>query len=193
MFSLGLDYESSGFCCEALDYYRSTVKLFDSTRAILHSEDVWKISFCDLYRVAYNALWRTLLKNGEVVDALCAADQGRAQALMDILTKQYGIESLAFMSVEPKETISYIFNDLSTQTVFVALDENTINFSVLRKERKVHFKHREVENGISGLQLLKESTLKEIGAGVRVRCENRSMDEITDDPPSNRASGDENV
>ena len=34
--------------------------------------------------------------------------------------------------------------------------------------------------------MLMKATLKEIGAGVRVKCENRSMDELRDEPLSTR-------
>ena len=192
-YSLGLAYESYGSCCVALDYYRSSVKLFNSTRALLDSEDTWKISFRELTREAYTALWRTLLKNGETDEALCAAEQGRAQALMDVLKNQYGVDVLPSTSDEPKKTMTYILNDLTSQTVFVALDGNTINFWILRRGRGVHFEQKEIENGIDGLGLLMETTLKEIGAGVGVRCENRSLDALTDHPPSNREAAEDKM
>ena len=193
-YSLGRDLELSGSCCEALDYYQSSVKLFDSTRALLQLEDAWKISFRHLYRLAYTALWRILLLNGETDQALCAAEQGRAQALMDILKKQYDIDVLPTTSVKSKGTISYILNALPTLTSFIALDENTINFWVLSKGQEVHFKRQEIEHGTAhedAASMLIESTLKQIGAGVGVKCENRSMDELSDEPPTNREADEE--
>ena len=188
-YSLGSDYESSGSYCEALDYYRWSVKHLNSTRGLLQSEDAWKISFRDLYRVAYTALWRTLLKNGDVEEALCAAEEGRAQALMDVLKKNYHIDLLPAAPAGPKETICYTLDHLSTETGFLALDGNTINIWVLRKGKEVHFEQKEIHHGSA--DLLMASTLKEIGAGVGVRCENRSMDEPTENPPSNREAVEE--
>ena len=190
-YSLGRDYESSGSFCEALDCYRSSVKLLDSTRALLQSEDAWKISFRDLYCFAYTALWRALLKNGETDEALSAVEQGRAQALMDILKEQYGIDALPSTSVEPKDTISFISNHLSGETVFLACDENTISHWVLKKGGEVHFQQKEIDHG--SVILFMENTFKEIGAGLDVRCENRSMDELTEDQPSNREAVEEKV
>ena len=95
----------------------------------------------------YTALWRTLLKNGETDEALIAAEQGRAQALMDILKKQYGIVVQPSTSVEPKETISYMLKDSSIQTVFIALDEDTINLWLLSKGKKIQFKRKKTEMG----------------------------------------------
>ena len=186
--SLGLDYEATGSFSKALDYYRSSVKLFDYTRALLQTEDTWKISFHDRCQIAYTALWRVLLKAGETDEALCAAEKGRAKALMDVLKRQYGVDALPSGTVEPKETISYILNELSMQTVFLALDKsshiNKINFWVLRNGREVLSKQKEIEHGDASM--LMEATLKEIGAGVRAKCENRSMDELSDQPQTTR-------
>ena len=181
---LGRDFEFSGSLCDALGYYRSGVKLFDSTRAILQSEDEWKISLRDHYRNAYTALVRTLLKNGETDAALCAAEQGRAQALVDFLRSQYGVFGERSMEVQ-----SYILSDLSTPTVFLALDGSTINLWVLRRERGVEFNQKEIEDRSlhdDPATLLMETAFKELGAGVGVRCENRSLDEQSDDLSSHR-------
>ena len=183
---LGRDFEFSGSLCDALYYYRSSVKLFDKTRALLQPEDVWKISLREGYRVAYTALVRTLLRNGESNAALCAAEQGRAQAMIDFLKSKYGV--LGETSVEVQ---SYILSDLSMQTAFLALDGNTINFWFLRRKRGVHFIQKEIEHGSphdDPTTLLMETAFKEIEAGVGVRCENRSLDKESDDLSSNRGA-----
>ena len=185
-YNLGLDYESKASFSEALDYYRSSIRIFDCTRALLQTEDAWKIGFHDMYREEYTALWRILLKTGKTDEALCAAEQGRAQALMDVLKRHYGVDTLPSTSVEPKEMIAAMLNNSTIQTVFIAVDEsiNTISFWMLRKDREVLFIQKEIEHGDASILL--DATLQEIGAGVRIKCENRSMDELTDDLPSNR-------
>ena len=191
-YSRGHVFESLGCFSEAADYYRSSVKLFKQARALLQSKDAWKIGFRDLYQVAYTALWRTLLKNGESEEAtLCAAEQARAQALMDIMKRQYDIAVEQTMSVDPKETISYILKNLSTQTVFMALDRDTVTVWLLNKGKEIQLNGKKIEHGSA--TLLMETVLKEIGAGVGVRCENRSLDELSDDPSSKREAVGENV
>ena len=188
--SLGLDYEMSASFSEAIDCYQSSIRVLEKTRILLQSEDAWKRSFRDIHQIAYTALWRTLLKNGKPYEALCAAEQGRAQALMDMLKTQYAVDSKPSASDETNETISKMLNDLTTHTVFLALDESvhqdTIRFWVLRKGREVLSLQKEIEHGDASM--LMEDTLKKIGAGDRVKCENRSMDELTDDRPSTRES-----
>ena len=183
---LGLDYESLASFSEAIDCYQSSIEILDSARALLQSEDAWKIGFRDLNSHPYTGLWRTLLKKGEVKEALCAAEKGRAQALIDVLKTQYGVDSQPSILVEPKETISQMLNDLPTQAVFVALDEayGTINFWVLGKSRDLHFEQTKIEPGLASLLL--ETTLTKIDVRGRVICENRSMDELSEDSRSKR-------
>ena len=183
-YSLGRAYEWSGSFSEALDCYQSSVKLFENTRALLQSEDSWKISFRDRHRDVYTALWRSLLKTGKTDEVLCAAQQGRAQALIEVLKEQYGEDSLPSASAEPKEAI----NDLiTTQTVFTALDEseNTISFWVLRKGEEVLFKQTKIEPGTATFLL--EAT----GAGVPEKWENRPTDEPGGDQSSNKEAAKE--
>ncbi|XP_068675882.1 tetratricopeptide repeat protein 28-like [Montipora foliosa] len=168
--NLGLIHESSASLCKAINFYRLSIKHFNETRRLLHAEDAWKIGFRDTNQNAYTALWRALLNNGEIVEALYAAEQGRAQALTDILKVQFGVHE------EPssaKETISAVMKYLPLQTVFIAVAENTISFWLLRRGSGINYRQKKIENG-SADSLIK-TTLKEIGAGAVVRCENRSL------------------
>ena len=175
--NLGNAYDSLGQLQEALENYQRSVKLFDMTRASLQSEEACKISFRDLYRANYTSLWSTLLKLQNVDEALCVAEQGRAQALVDDLKMQYGFTVMSPVLHEPKETVSYISSEVPTQTVFVGLGHSKMNFWVIGKGNKVDFRQRELEGAHEdSVTVLVESTLRKIGAGVGVNCENRSMD-----------------
>ena len=178
-YSQGNDHELLGSLSNALSCYRSSIKHFDETRRSLKSEDELKISFRDSYRMSYTALWRTLLKNGEIEEALYAAEKGRAQALRDILQDQYGIDSQSFSALAPNQTLIAALERLPSQAVFVALDENKITFWVLRKDSKISFRQNEIANGSA--DLLMETILKGIGVGDGVRCENRSLDPLRND------------
>ena len=129
------------------------------------------------------------MKIGETDEALCAAERGRAQALMDELKELYGIDSVPSVSFEPKKMISDMLNNLTTQTVFIALDEHAISFWLLQRGKYILFQQKEIEG--ESCKLLVESTLRDIGPGFRVNCENRSMDKLHDDPPSNREAAEE--
>ncbi|XP_068746063.1 tetratricopeptide repeat protein 28-like [Montipora capricornis] len=172
-YQLGRVHEISDSLSKALNHYRQCIIYCDETRRLLQSEDAWKISFRETNRSAYKALWKALLKNGEVDEALYAAEQGRAQALADILKMQYGVDEKPSSAVKVKETISFVMNDLPSQTVFTALDGNMISFWLLRGGR-INFRQKEIENGSANS--LMETTLKQISAGTVEQCENRSLD-----------------
>ena len=186
-YNIGLVHECFGSLNKALNYYRLSIYYFDEVRRLLWSEDAWKISFHDTKGYAYTALWTALLKNGEVDEALYAAEQGRAQALADILKMQYSIDEKPMMKI----TISLVMTDLPSPTVFTALEGNTISFWFLRHDIGINFRQKKIENG-SAKSLMK-STFKQINAGTVVRCENRSLDRQHSDYSSSREVVEETV
>ena len=186
-YNIGLVHECFGSLNKALNYYRLSIYYFDEVRRLLWSEDAWKISFHDTKGYAYTALWTALLKNGEVDEALYAAEQGRAQALADILKMQYSIDEKPMMKI----TISLVMTDLPSPTVFTALEGNTISFWFLRHDIGINFRQKKIENG-SAKSLMK-STFKQINAGTVVRCENRSLDRQHSDFSSSREVVEETV
>ncbi|XP_068726970.1 tetratricopeptide repeat protein 28-like [Montipora capricornis] len=135
-----------------------------------------EISFRDTNQFAYTALWRALLKKLEVDEALFAAEQGRAQALTDILKVQFGVDEEPSSAVTTMETISALMKYLPLQTVFIALEGNTISFWLLRRGSGINFRQKEIKNG-SAASLI-ETTLKQICAGTVVQCENRTLDKL---------------
>ena len=179
--ALGSAHEFSGSICKAVNYYRLSIKFFDETRRLLQSEDSWKISFRNTKQETYTGLWRALLKNGEVYEALHAAEQGRAQALSDILKVQYRVDDGPSSEVTTKETNSALLECLPSQTVFTALEGNTISFWLLRKDSMIHFRQKEIEN--ESAESLMKTTLKQINMGTVTQCENRSLNRQRDESP----------
>ena len=179
--NLGDAYKNLGKFQEAFECYQASVNILDIVRASITREDALKIGFRDSYCGAYSGLWQSLLKLGRIDESLSAAEQGRAQALADALKRHYGLTESRPASLEPKETISYISSKLSTKTVFLGHRRNKITFWVISKGSKVEFREKKLEQGRvyeDAVTVLLNTTLKKIGVGVRVRCENRSLDEI---------------
>ena len=182
--NLGSVYQYLGKHQEAFEFFKDSVKKLDLVRSTITAEDALKISFRDLYRGTYNGFWQSLLELGKIDEALCAAEQGRAQTLADALKNQYGLTESPPASLEPKMTISYISKKLSAKTVFLGHRHNKITFWVISKGSKVEFREETLEQGRvhdDAVTVLLNNTLKEIGVGVRVRCENRSLDEPDDE------------
>ena len=183
-YSLGNGFESLGSLNEAKHYYQSTVKLYNVTRTLLQSEDEWKICFRDLHHDAYTALLRILLKLQETEEALFIAEQGRAQALTDLMKLQYGFTILPSDLFEPQTIISSIRRNTDNITVFLALHENTINFWILCKESQIHYRQKVIDNvcthsdAATFLENLMKNAFSENSISVRVKCEDRSLDKL---------------
>ena len=180
---------------EALFYLITSVEILDAIRASCISEDVLKISFRNLCKGAYTCLWKVLLKLQLTDEALYAAEKGRAQALVDALKINYGLTSLSLLkSNESEEELTIILKKISVSTVFLAVQKETINMWVLRKEKTAIFRQAELK--VEGAHedyfaVLLKTTLKNIRAGVDVRCENRSLDERKDNQTSSTEKDDQ--
>ena len=184
---LGYSFESLGSLRKAIEYYRSSVNLCNGMRALLFSEDEWKISFRSVYQHVYTALWTTLLKIQDTDEALCAVEQGRAQALTDLLNFQYGFRVPPSDLLAHRKTLSYFLKDVSQLIVFVALKGDTVNFWIFCKGNGVQFRQKRIDNIPAGddattmLQNLTKTAFGENDIGFPVKCENRSLDELRGD------------
>ena len=181
---------------EALFHFITSVEILDAIRASCISEDVLKISFRNrkLCKQAYSCLWQVLVMLQLTDEALYAAEKGRAQALVDALKINYGLTSLSLKSNESEEELKIILEKISVSTVFVAVQKETISMWILRKERKAIFRQADlkVESAHEDyFAVLLETTLKNIRAGVDVRCENRSLDERKDNQTSSTEKDDQ--
>ena len=182
-YCLGSDFELSGDLHEALNYYRLSVDVYNEVRSLLQSEDTLKISFRNACQHSYTALWSILLRLEMLEEALRVAEQGRAQALMDLMKSQYGSESPAPESLKSKVATADLSSEIPIQTVFVALKGNTINLWVLMGTN-IYFEKKSVAD----VSTLMKNAFKEIGVGVDVKCENRSLDDREGDVPLNEES-----
>ena len=187
-YGLGRSFESLNHLEDAVECYQSSIKAYNDVRARLQTKDEWKINLRHAYQTVYTALWRLLLKQGKVDEALIAAEQGRAQALKDLLELKYGCELGPSESCDQQGTLSSMLCSISSQIAFLSVLENTIFFWVCGKGQDVQFTEKEIivdpsslENVDNPCQTLIENAYKEIGALVRgVKCEDRSLDKLRD-------------
>ena len=177
-YSLGVDFGSKGSLCEALHCYESSLSIFNDLRNSLQSNDEWKIDVQDVYKNVYANLWRVLIAQDKIKDGLIAAEQGRAQALTDLLKSRYGFE-VADHGRPPQEiSIDDTLSCILSNIVFTAVHMNFICHWVLQKEnvcpRKLSIEH--------DVHLILEVTCGKIREMVKVedseRCEDRSLDRL---------------
>ncbi|CAH3162798.1 unnamed protein product [Porites lobata] len=192
---LGHSFLQSHSLNEALEHFRCCVRIYDTIRANSISEDQLKISFCTLHHpCAYTHLWQVLVMLQRNDEALYAAERGRAQALLDALKVTYGLTSLSPRSIESEEEVGNISRKTTVLTLFLALQNKKVNMWVLGKEDNPIFRQAQIEIGPEhedSFTFLLDFVLEYIGAGVGIRCENRSMDKMSDDQTSTTRDDDQ--
>lgn len=123
-YELGCSSESQGSKMVALEYYKSSARLFEEIRADLPRcqanslKDEWKINLFDVYQCVYTALCRIYINLNMSLEALSAAEKGRAQALLDFLISLYGANSAQIPSCEQDEAMFGIMTYISSDTIF---------------------------------------------------------------------------
>ena len=174
----------------AADNFGCSVEAFNAVRSFLKSKDDWKIKFRELYETTCSGLWNSFLRINKLDEALFAAERGRAQTLSDNLLLQYKLPaSLSAASIDPKETLSRLSIEVSLPTLFLAIEGLTINIWFLSRGKKVIFRKGRLEGDRTEndpVRALLQSCLEKIRTEVIVRCEDRTLDEITRDCPSSR-------
>ncbi|XP_078343237.1 uncharacterized protein LOC144628975 [Oculina patagonica] len=194
-YGLGCSFESLNNLQDAAKCYQSSVTAYNDVRVHLQSKDEWKINLRNVYQTVYTALWRVFLKQGQVEEALLAAEQGRAQALKDLMEFSYGFELAQSGSHAQQETMSNMLRCISSQTVFLVVHKNTIFFWVCDKGQNVQFREKEIveqgspENVATPFQSLIQKAYNEIGVLVDVQCEDRSLDNLRDQEPEREDFG----
>ena len=190
---LGRLFELQRLFSKAIDCYHSSVKMFDMVRRDLKSRDEWKISYRDTCQSPYTDLWRLLLKQGKVNEALFAANQGRAQALNDLMEFNYRLKTTSCKCHLPEESTSYSFSFPRSVTVFIASDEQDIVFWIVQEGKQVELRKKEVSHDRSlvlndFLESLIASASQQIGVRAGVKCEDRLLDKLRDEQMANERS-----
>ncbi|KAL9981485.1 hypothetical protein ACROYT_G010192 [Oculina patagonica] len=161
--ALGCSLESLGLLPEALNYSQLSVKAFNNARSLLKSNDEWKIGFRKKYDDSYTALRRILLKQEMIVDAMFAAETGRAQALSDLLESRYGIEAGQAASIENEGFLDQLSHS-SSSTIFLAVSPTVIDVWVLSKGNDIQYTKKELDEANIIDSLIKEPRLKRWGS-----------------------------
>ena len=187
---LGLAYDGLGQCFElkgslpkASENYQSSAKAFNEVRELLQSEDQWKIGFRDECNIAYIRLWRCLLKQEKIGQALIAAEESRAQSLVDLMISQYSLQEWQYRGKPLEEHEFGMLNRTSSSTIFLAVNvlENEVNIWLLSKGKPVLHRGKTLGRhclklAAETLQFLIQFAYEKNGVRANVNCENRSLD-----------------
>ena len=191
--ALGEALMLSGSLDAAVAHFKFSVKTLNTIRGSFILEDACKISFRKQFISSYHYLCRVLIALQKTDEALYEAERGRAAALLDALKINYGFTSLSPISNETEEDFACISRNTSVLTTFIALDNGTISLWVLGKKTNAIFRQAIRKSGGAHedpFHALLKDCLNKIGAGRDVRCENRSLDVLSDNSTSSTRGDD---
>ena len=176
--------EALHFLPKALQLYKESVIMFNEMRSLLESKDQWKISFRNEVHDAYTGWWRVLLKQNKVAEALSAADEGRAQALADLMRSRYGVPASQTISCEQEEIDFSLLNNFTSSIVYQALANGLLHVWVVgtgTTRGSIQYRETEVDpSTFAYFEALVKIAYKEIGVRSGVKCEDRSLDALRD-------------
>ena len=181
-YSLGCVFELQGGLPKAVEHYQTSIDLSNSLRILLKSKDEWKVNFRDQYQDAYTGLSRVLVEQGNIVEALFAAEKGQAQALTDLMESSFRGGTSQH---KRGDEILAVLKKVSSDTVFQAVDKADINLWVVSEGKQVHLRQNKLNGSVSengGASQYFESFMlgiyTQLGVRSNVRCENRSLDAL---------------
>lgn len=128
----------------------------------------------------YTALCTLLVAQGNVSEALCTAERGRARALVDLISKKYGIRLRRPHSDEiPVNKIRNLPTKNKSTIIFMAVHHEDIYFWVIEEGGKISFKLSECKSrdeSVANLfKLPREQLLRFWLDGHGDQCEDRSL------------------
>ncbi|XP_068685183.1 tetratricopeptide repeat protein 28-like [Montipora foliosa] len=196
-FNRGEVYQALGSLSEATNCYHQSVAVFNDVRSHLGFNDEWKMSLRDTRHTVYVSLWYLLVEQGKIMEAVEAAEQGRAQALKDLLQLNYASEEKPTDAGTTSETLDDLLECIPSSTVFMALVKKEVFFWVFQKGKAVQFRRKEIEScdheTNTFLLSLMKKTWKEIDVRAAVKCEDRSLDVERDVNASDESSSSEEM
>ena len=179
-YHLGAVSQSIGALCKATDCFQSSVTTLNDVRRHLVFKDDWKMSLRNFHQYAYVSLWRSLLMQGKIMEALLSAEQGRAQALKDLLEFKYASQNTPVDSGTEMETIADISSFLPCSTIFIALENQEVILWVFQKGKDFHLRRKQIPGGQvdvdTFLSSLMSTARQEIDVRAVIKCEDRSLD-----------------
>ena len=180
--SLGCVFELQGGLPKAVEHYQASIKLFNSLRVLLKSKDEWKVNFRNQHQMAYTGLWRVLVEQGNVDEALFVAEKGRAQALTDLMESSFCGGTSHHRGEDEDFTV---LKNVPSNTVFQAVDEADVNLWVVSEGKKVRLRQSKLKGFVSensgvsqSFELFMLGVYTQLGVRSNVRCENRSLDAL---------------
>ncbi|XP_022778025.1 G-protein-signaling modulator 2-like, partial [Stylophora pistillata] len=178
---LGASLYTRGNLHETFNCFHSSLHKLHEIRAGFQSKEEWTISFRNSNVDVYTSLSQLHLELDEVVPALHIAEQGRAEALRNLLELKYGYEE-QYQSSSPQKSASLPLSCLLPNTIFTAVYNGSIFYWVIQNGKEVTLREKPINNYISKeeVTIFIETVLGKLGIKVKVKDEDRSYLEACD-------------
>ena len=188
---LGNAHHRLGDVENAIDSFKRSIAILNHIRDKLQFNDDWKVSYRNMHDTSYTYLWRLLLYHGKIIEALFCAEQGRAQALKDLMEEKYGMITTSAESGEGNIPTCDILSYLPSNTVFAGIDREEVVFWVRKEGENVELRRGQISDGSwkndveTYLQLIIENACRQLGVRADVKCEDRSLEKVKDEKLAN--------
>ena len=183
--NLGLAYASKKDFAQACDFLLEAIKHHQSTRTSLKDEPD-KLSLDSHNFSCFKILSWLLLSQGKVSDALFSLELGRGRALVDLISKIYGIQTAVGATEETSTSLQKLFHQQKTNFLFIARLQDIIALWFVDKSGNIKFKQvscekrKKVDVAKDGFGLDRY-----VLEGQEVQCEDRSLSAFYEDASLN--------
>ena len=129
---------------EAASYLLTAIEKCEKMRGSLPDDDHWKISFSDSNSSSYRNLCALLCHTGNPEPALYVSELGKARALADLMSAQYGVKNQVSANPQTWSGIESIMDrERNCSCLYVSYSLDTIYFWILKRSGLTQF--REIE------------------------------------------------
>ena len=187
---LGLAYASEQEFSKACDTLLEGVKHHQTTRSSFKGE-ANKLSFDSQNLTCFKSLSWLFLCQGKVNDALFTLELGRGRALVDLISKKYGIQKAATAIEATSSSLQKFFQQQKRNFLFIAMLRGIFalwfidkhgNIKIKRGLKKVISRGEKVDDAEAGYEVDLKSFLEE----EELQCEDRSLSSLYGDVPSDK-------
>ena len=182
--NLGRTHLRLGDLQKVIACFQRSIATLNHVRNKLHFNDEGKVSFRDMHKAVYANLWRLLLKQGKIVEALSYAEKGRAQALKDLMEQSYGLQLFGAESGGANVTNYDILSCLKSNIIFIGIDIKDIVFWVSKEGEKVELRRGHISddskrnNVETYIQCLMQNAYFQLNIRGDIKCEDRSLEDL---------------
>ena len=179
--NLTQDYLAEGNVEEAFCYLFACLHKCENMRGLLTGNDSLKISLLEVHILQYWALSKLLCDHGHDHAALYVLELGRARALADLMSAQYGVK--IHLSLNPKSWVCIeriILNERKCICLYYSYADLFLNVYVLGGHKPICFRQAKISDCV-----MKALNIGDVGFNLQSRNDRQLARIVEDDEDEN--------